>query len=55
MILLFSALGVWGLLLEEGEKVNLGREYSMLGDTEKQKEGSIGLSKGRGARDEVWK
>lgn len=53
VILEFNVLGVTGLLLEEGEKVNLDGGYTMPGDTEKQKEGSIGLSKGRGARNEI--
>lgn len=34
MILVFSAAWVMGLLLEEGRKVKLGREYSMPGSTE---------------------
>lgn len=39
-----------GLLLEEGRKVKLSREYSMPRSTEEQKERFIGLWKGRGTR-----
>lgn len=50
---MFSAPGCMGLLAEDVGKVNLDKENSMPGSTGEQIKGSIGLQKGRGARDKV--
>lgn len=53
VIYVFSTPGCMGVLAEDVGKVNLDKENSMPGSTEEQIKGSIGLQKGRGARDNV--